>query len=93
MYWKAGKVESLRRVVSLGSRERVILWTLLFKQSRTVWFLPVFPLTTFSAFLLLVEDFSQRISLIREVRDSETKENRQRRLNYNNVVITHCEDN
>ena len=35
-----------------------------------------------------VEHFSQRISLIREGRNAETKENDQRRLN-NNVVIQH----
>ena len=38
---------------------------------------------------LFVESFSQRISLIREVRNAETEENSQRRLNHNNVVIEH----
>ena len=33
-----------------------------------------------SACLLLVENFSQKISLIREVKNDETKENSQRRL-------------
>ena len=45
-----------------------------------------------SAGLLSVENFSQRISLIREMRNAETKENSQRRLNNNNnnnVVIKH----
>ena len=48
-----------------------------------------------SACLLSVENFSQRISLIREMRNAETKENSQRRLNNNNnnnnnnVVIKH----
>ena len=39
-----------------------------------------------SAFLLSVENFSQKISLIREVRNAETEENSQRRLNNNNAV-------
>ena len=42
-----------------------------------------------SACLLPVENFSQRISLIREVRNVETKENSLRRLNNNTVVIKH----
>ena len=37
-----------------------------------------------------VENFSQRISLIRKVRNAETKENSLRRLN-NNVVIKHSQ--
>ena len=41
------------------------------------------PPTTPSACLLSVETFSQRISLIREVRNAETKENSQKRLNNN----------
>ena len=45
------------------------------------------PATMFSACLLSVENFSQRISLVREVRNVETKENSQRRLNNKNVVI------
>ena len=44
-----------------------------------------------SACLLPVENFSQRISLIREVRNAETKENSQRRPNNNNVVIKHSQ--
>ena len=44
----------------------------------------------FSAWLLPVENFSQWISLIREVRNAETKENSQRRLNNNSVVIKHA---
>ena len=40
-----------------------------------------------SACLLPVENFNQRISLIREVRNAETKENSLRRLNNNNVII------
>ena len=36
---------------------------------------------------LSVESFSQRVSFIRELRNTETKENSQRRLNNNNVVI------
>ena len=43
-----------------------------------------------SVCLLYVENFSQRISLIREMRNAEIKENSQRRLNNNNnVVIKH----
>ena len=39
-----------------------------------------------------MENFSQRISLIREVRNVETKKNNQRRLNNNNkVVIKHSQ--
>ena len=37
--------------------------------------------------LVFVENFSQRISLIREVRNAETKENSQRRLDNNNEAI------
>ena len=48
-----------------------------------------FPLPAFC----VVENFSQRVSLIREMRNAETKENSQRRLNNNNnnnnVVIKH----
>ena len=43
--------------------------------------------TLSSACLLPVENFSQKISLIREVRNAETKKNSQRRLSNNNVVI------
>ena len=46
------------------------------------------PPTMSSACLLSVENFTQRISLIREVGNAETKENSQRRLNNNNAVIT-----
>ena len=42
-----------------------------------------------SACLLSVEYFSQRINLIREMKNAETKENSQRRPNNNNVVIKH----
>ena len=45
--------------------------------------------TMSSACLLSMENFMQRISLIREVRNTEAKENSQRRLNNNNVVIKH----
>ena len=38
---------------------------------------------------LSVENFSQRISLIREVRNEEIMENNQRRLNNGNVVTKH----
>ena len=41
----------------------------------------------FFACLLRVEKFSQRISLITEVRNAKTKENSQRRPNNNNVLI------
>ena len=54
------------------------------KWSRTLWSLPA---TMSSACLLSVESFSQRISLIREIRNAETKENSQRSLNSNDVVI------
>lgn len=45
---------------------------------------PPCPLPTLS-----VENFSQRISLMREVRNVETEENSQRRLNDRNVIIKH----
>ena len=47
------------------------------------------PPTMSSACLLPVEKFSQIISLIREMRNAETKENSLRRLSNNNVVIKH----
>ena len=37
------------------------------------------------------QNFSQRISLIREVRNAKTKENNQRRLKNNNVVFRHSQ--
>ena len=46
---------------------------------------------TSSVCFLSIENFSQRINLIREMRNTETKENSQRRLNNNNVVIKHCQ--
>ena len=49
------------------------------------------PHTMSPAYLLSVESCSQRTSLIREVRNVETKENSQERLNNNNVVIKHSE--
>ena len=62
------------------------------KHSRTVWSLPPLPAPTMSlACLLPVENLSQGISLIREVRNAETKEDSQRRLNDNNVVIKHSQ--
>ena len=39
-----------------------------------------------STCLLSVKNFSHRISLIREVRNAETKENSQRGLNNNNIL-------
>ena len=44
-----------------------------------------------SACPLSVENFSQIISFIREVRKAESKGNCQRRLNNNNVVIKHSQ--
>ena len=41
--------------------------------------------------LLPVENFNRRMSLIREVRNIETKENSLKRLNNNNVVIKHSQ--
>ena len=49
------------------------------------------PPTTSSACLLSLENFNQRISLIREMRNVGTKENSQRRPNKNNVVIQHSQ--
>ena len=47
------------------------------------------PTTMSSACPLPLENFNQRISLIREVRNAETKENSVRRLNNNTIVIKH----
>ena len=51
------------------------------------------PSTMSSSCLLPLENFNQRISLIREVRNAERKENNQRRPNNNNnnIVIRHCQ--
>ena len=49
------------------------------------------PSTMSSACLLSVENLSQKISLIREVVNAETKENSLRRLNHNIVVIKHSQ--
>ena len=49
------------------------------------------PIHTMSSVCLLsVINFNQRVSLIREMRNVETKENSWRRLN-NNVVIKHSQ--
>ena len=44
-----------------------------------------------SACLLSVELFGQRISLIREMRNTETKENSQRRPNNNTIVVKYSQ--
>ena len=49
------------------------------------------PPTMSSAYLLPVENFNQKVSLIREVKNAETKENSLRRLNNNNVIIKHSQ--
>ena len=49
------------------------------------------PPSMFSACLLPVENFSQRINLIREMKNAEAKENSLRRLNNNNIVIKHSQ--
>ena len=41
--------------------------------------------------LLPMENFGQRVSLIREVRNAEIKENSHRRLNNSNVVVKHSQ--
>ena len=61
------------------------------KWSRTPWSLLTPPRPTSYSCLFSVENFSQRISLIREIRNAETKENSQKRLNNNNVVIKHSQ--
>ena len=38
-----------------------------------------------------IENFNQKLSLIRKVKNEETKENSKRRLNNNNVVLKHKE--
>ena len=73
--------------------------SVLYKQCYPIslWKLPSMPTPLFlqppcpvpSVCLLSVEHFSQRINLIREMRNAETKENSQRRPNNNNVVIKH----
>ena len=45
------------------------------------WSLPPAPPTLSSAWLWPVENFNQKISLIRKMRNAETKKNIQRRLN------------
>ena len=60
------------------------------EQGHVVLAAPHLP-STFSACLLPVENFSQKISLIRKMRNAETKENSQKRLNNNNVVIKHSQ--
>ena len=45
-----------------------------------------------SACLLPVENFIQRINLIREVRNAEAKENSLRKLNNNSVVLNIVKD-
>ena len=54
------------------------------KQSRALW---SSPLTMYSAYFLSVDNFSQRVSLIREVRNAETKGDSLRRQNINNNVV------
>ena len=46
----------------------------------------------YSACLLSVENFSQRISLIREMKTCRNKENSQRTLNNNNAVVKHHQE-
>ena len=58
----------------------------LLKWSRTLWSLPP---PMFFACLLFVETFSQRMSLIREMRNAKREGNCQRRPNNNNVVTKH----
>ena len=53
--------------------------------------IPPLPPTVSSAWLLPVKNFTGLISLIREVRHTETKENSPRRLNNNNAVIKHSQ--
>ena len=50
---------------------------------------PPHPTTTFSACLVPIKNLNQRISLLREVRNAETKGNSLGRLNNNKVVIKH----
>ena len=38
-----------------------------------------------------MENFNQKLSLIRKVKNEETKENSKRKLNNNNVVLKHKE--
>ena len=47
-----------------------------------------FPLPAFC----VVENFSQRVSLIREMRNAETKKNSQWRPNNNTVLIKHSQE-
>ena len=59
-------------------------------QSRTLWSLCHHPTApSFLSAFFSMENFkrSERISLISEMRNAETKKNSQRRLNNNNVVI------
>ena len=47
--------------------------------------------TRSSAYFLLVENFSQRVSLIREVRNAQKEQNSLKRLNDNNIVTKHSQ--
>ena len=51
---------------------------------------PPFPES--STCLLSMENFSQRINLIRDLRNRETKENNQRRLNKNEYSLSIVKD-
>ena len=73
--------------------ENQLILTLL-KQSRTLWSLPCSPppppIMSFAC-LSPVESFSQRIRVIREVKNTKTKRNNQRRPTNSNVVIKHSQ--
>ena len=66
---------------------RWVAWLLRVTRSSTLRSCPPRPLPVFC----LWTNFSQRISLIREVRNTETKENSLRRPNNDNVVIKHSQ--
>ena len=83
-----------RRPNQLIPKEITLEYSLEEKQSRTLWSLcPHPPAPCFLCAFFSMENFksSERISLIREMRNAETKKNSQRRLNNNNVVINHSQ--
>ena len=82
-WWRTGKPGVLQ---SKGSQKRlnISIW------NRAGPYGPSLPSMP-SACLSSMENFSQRLILIRELRNVETKENNQRRLNNNSVVIKHSQ--
>jgi len=60
----------------------------LYEAERTVWSLPLHHVLCLP---FAGGNFGQRVGFIRELRNTETKENDQRRLNNNNIIIRHSQ--